>query len=227
MFSRTFDGCLFDMDGTLVDSSALVESTWKAFSSKYSLNFEEVINYAHGRPTEHTVRKFLGDTTEARMETERIVALEETTTDGIKACPGAHEIVEQMKRYRWGVVTSATRDLAQNRLAAANLPIPATLVTADDVKAGKPDPEGFLIGARVLGLEPERTLVFEDSLAGLRAAIAGGFPTVRLGLAEHVPGEAGSLASFEDISVVNKVCSGVSGCFGLSARTMESRDEKA
>lgn len=221
MFSQTFEGCLFDMDGTLVDSSELVESTWAEFSCKYDLNFQSVVDYAHGRPTEQTVRKFLGDTAEAETETQRIVALEEKTTEGIRECPGAREFVEQMTRYRWGVVTSATRKLAENRLTAAGLPVPEILVTAEDVRLGKPNPEGFLTGARLLGVQPGSTLVFEDSRAGLQAGISGGFTTVRVGFGEFVPGEAGSLQSFEHISVICRNSPESTNCFALMKRHSE------
>ena len=77
-------------------------------------------------------------------------------------------------------MTSGTRALATSRLAAAGLPLPAVLVTADDVAAGKPDPEGYLEAARRLGRPPADCLVLEDAPAGVQAALAAGMRVVGL-----------------------------------------------
>jgi sugar-phosphatase len=71
------------------------------------------------------------------------------------------------------VVTSADVSLAQIRLAAAQIS-PALLVTIDDVRHGKPDPEGYLLAARKLGADPRRCLVVEDAEAGVAAGRAAG-----------------------------------------------------
>src|SRR6476661_8693257 len=73
----------------------------------------------------------------------------------------------------WAVVTSADVLLAQIRLAAAEI-APALLVTIDDVRHGKPDPEGYLLAARKLGADPRRCLVVEDAEAGVAAGRAAG-----------------------------------------------------
>ena len=80
---------------------------------------------------------------------------------------------------RWAVVTSATRRLAEARLGEAGIR-PKTLVTADDITRGKPDPEPFLLAARQLGVDPARCVVFEDAPAGLQAGRAAGMTTVAL-----------------------------------------------
>jgi sugar-phosphatase len=59
-------------------------------------------------------------------------------------------------------------------LAAAGIPIPAELVTADDVANGKPHPDPYLLGAERLGLDPADCVVFEDAAAGCEAAITAG-----------------------------------------------------
>ena len=68
--------------------------------------------------------------------------------------------------------------VAEARLRAAGIDPPAALVTADDVRRGKPDPEPYLLGAARLGVEPARCLVIEDAPAGLAAGRAAGMQTV-------------------------------------------------
>lgn len=59
----------------------------------------------------------------------------------------------------WAVATSGTRRLATSRLAHGRLPLPAVLVTAEDVERGKPDPQPYLRAAEKLGVEPSQCLV--------------------------------------------------------------------
>jgi sugar-phosphatase len=82
--------------------------------------------------------------------------------------------------------------LATVRLRAAKLPIPPVLITAEDVRRGKPDPEGFLLGAQRLGVRTEDCLVFEDSPAGVVAAKAAGAHVAIVG--GHVPDAEGNYA---------------------------------
>ncbi len=159
------DAYLFDMDGTLVDSTSVVERTWADFSRRHGLDVEEVLAYAHGRPTASTTAHFLEDADVAADEAIRLAALEEETVDGIVEVPGA---------------------LAERRLDAAGVPRPAVLVTADDVARPKPDPEGYLLAARLLGVPVDACVAFEDSEAGVRAAVASGARTVVVGtLSSH------------------------------------------
>jgi sugar-phosphatase len=71
--------------------------------------------------------------------------------------------------------------LAEVRLRAVNLPIPAVMITAEDVQPGKPDPQGFLLGAQRLGVRIDQCLVFEDSPAGVAAAKAAGADVAIIG----------------------------------------------
>jgi sugar-phosphatase len=95
--------------------------------------------------------------------------------------PGAKELLRSLPRTAVALVTSADRSLAEIRMAAAGLPLPATAVTADLITRGKPDPEGYLRAAELLGVEPADALVFEDAPAGIAAGLAAGIRTVAVG----------------------------------------------
>ena len=84
-------------------------------------------------------------------------------------CEGIHAFIGALDPGTWAIVTSAPRALAEVRLRAVNLPIPAVMITGEDVQRGKPDPQGFLLAAQRLGVRIGECLVFEDSPAGVAA----------------------------------------------------------
>lgn len=97
--------------------------------------------------------------------------------------PGSRALLEDLEKAgaRWAIVTSGTRGLVNGWLDVMKLAHPKNLVVAEDVKIGKPDPEGYLLGFQRLGLAQDATaLVFEDAPAGVRAGKAAGFKVVGL-----------------------------------------------
>ena len=181
------DAILLDMDGTLVDSTPLVERLWREFADRWDLGADEVIEHAHGRPTESTVSHFLpAEAVEAEL---RIFERDELDGDGVVAIVGAPALVSALAGLPTALVTSATRSLARHRMELGGMAVPDVLVGSDDVTHGKPDPEPFLRAAELLGVRPERCLVLEDSRAGLDAAAAAGMAALQVGLREpEVPG---------------------------------------
>jgi sugar-phosphatase len=168
---RAADGLLVDLDGTLVDSSAPVRRAWTAFAQRHGLVPAEVEHFAHGRPSRESVALLIPDGDHA-AEAAALEAAELNDVDGVFALPGAARLLRGNRPL--AIVTSCSTALAQARLRAAGLPLPAALVSADDVSRGKPDPECYLLGARRLGLEPAACLVVEDAPAGITAGHAAG-----------------------------------------------------
>jgi sugar-phosphatase len=101
-------------------------------------------------------------------------------TDGVTPGPGAAALLRALPPAAWAVVTSCTAPLARARLAAAGLPEPPWLISADDVAAGKPDPAGYRQGAAAVGAPADQCLVIEDAAAGIRAAHAAGMLAIGL-----------------------------------------------
>ncbi len=173
---RTFDAVLFDMDGTLVDSTRAVERSWATWSSEYGLT-GSALAAGHGQPASQLVRSLLvADRVQEGLA--RIAELELADVQDITILPGAAELLAALPADRLAIVTSATRELATARIRAAGLIEPAVVVTFDDVSRGKPDPEPFLTGAARLGIDPTRCLVVEDAPAGVAAARAAGCATL-------------------------------------------------
>lgn len=170
---------LFDMDGVLVDSTAAVAGTWGRWARAHSLDPQRVIDGAHGRRTIETVRAFAPHLN-AEEEAGRIENTEAMELNTVTVIPGAVALLRSLPVTQWGVVTSATRPMAEIRLRDAGFPVPGVLVTADDVVRGKPHPEPYLKGAAGLGIAPELCVVFEDSPAGISAATAAGIRVIGL-----------------------------------------------
>lgn len=179
MVEVSCSGLLFDLDGVLVDSTPAVARVWTKWAQEHGLDPEDTVRRAHGRPSIATIRDLLPDA-DHLAENEVVLRGEIEDTDGLIALPGAREFVAALPIDRWAIVTSCSRPLAETRLKAAGLPIPNRLLTSDDVKFGKPDPEPYLKGAALLGLSAQKCVVFEDAPAGIRAGKAAGAMVVAL-----------------------------------------------
>lgn len=168
---------LFDLDGVLVDSLAVIERHWKRWAMSRGLEVSRVLEVAPGRPTVETIR-LAAPHVDAEREAAELTAAEAPDTDGLVAIDGALELVTSLPPQAWAVITSGIRITAVTRLTHAGLPVPEVLVSADDVSRGKPDPEGYLTAARRLGVAASECVVVEDTPAGLAAARAAGMRAV-------------------------------------------------
>lgn len=184
---------LLDMDGTLVDSDAVVARVWRDWATAHGLDPERVLARAHGRQGYATMAELLPDRPMEvnHAENRELLRLETADVDGVVPVPGAAEFLAALTALGvpHALVTSADTALAAARMRAAGLPMPRTRVTAESVGASKPDPEGFLKGAAELGFAPADCVAFEDSGAGIEAAKAAGMRVVGVGprAAAHGP----------------------------------------
>lgn len=178
---RTFEcaAILFDLDGVLVDSTASVGRVWKAWAERRGLDPVDVIRKAHGRRSVETIR-LCAPEIDADKEVLAVEQMEIEDTLDLAVIDGARELLSSIPADKWAVVTSGTHALASSRLKVAGLPMPSILVTADEVKDGKPHPEPYLKGAERMGLAPKDCLVVEDTPAGIQAAHAAGMPVIAL-----------------------------------------------
>ncbi|MEV6769293.1 HAD-IA family hydrolase [Nocardia sp. NPDC051030] len=172
---------LFDMDGTLVDSAASIDATWLSFAERHGISPGTIRATLPGRTARDIVTSVLPGHPDLETELSWIRAREESTVDGVTEIPGAQALLASIPAQRWALVTSASRTMATRRLAAAGLPVPGVMICAEDVLAGKPDPEGFRTAARLVGADIGACLAFEDSDAGLLAIRRSGATPVAIG----------------------------------------------
>ncbi|MCX5241679.1 HAD family hydrolase [Streptomyces prunicolor] len=175
------EALLFDNDGTLVSSLESVRRCWTRWAAEFGITAEDFARVElHGRTAVAIAADLLpADVVPAAVARIEALEVEDVPNGGAVLLPGTRDFLDSLPADRWAVVTSATRRLAEARLAHAGI-LPKTLVVAEDVTRGKPDPEPYLLAARQLGVDPARCVVFEDAPAGLQAGRAAGMITVAL-----------------------------------------------
>lgn len=200
-----YQGFLFDLDGTLVDSLAVVEDAWTTWGAQHNLSRQEILDFIHGKPAIASLRHFLSGADEETVQREfdLLERIEAQNVQGIKALPGARELLVTLTEQQipWAIVTSGSVPVAQARYQKLDLPKPDVFITAEKVKRGKPAPDPYILGAQQLGLSPAHCVVVEDALAGIQAGLAAGCTVVAVNAPANHPPVSFALSSLEQLSV--------------------------
>jgi sugar-phosphatase len=178
MNARPVRAALFDLDGTLVDSEIHTDTAIRVVAERYG-----VAGYAlpptetRGRTWAHVAELMVmqgGIAADAVALADELLAYWVQIAADVTPVPGAPEALHEAARsLKLGVVSSSPRAVIEQfiaKIGIAGLVDPAACIGGDAVRASKPDPDGYLKGARALGFAPADCLVFEDSQAGLLAA---------------------------------------------------------
>lgn len=164
---------LFDLDGTLIESTARIDRLWQWWAARHGVPFEKLTGLTHGRRAVETLR-LVAPHLELGPEIEALEAEEISDMTGVRPYPGAPELLAGLDGASWAIVTSGSRRVAQARFAHVGLPQPPALITADEVQQGKPAPDGYLLAAAKLGISPDQCVVIEDSPVGVESGKAAG-----------------------------------------------------
>ncbi len=174
---------LFDLDGTLIDTEIHTDAAVQVVAAQYGVEgFYLPHSETRGRTWAHvaeTMRAQAGIRASASELAAAMLAYWNEAVKQARGIPGAARAIRAASAagLRIAVVSSSPRSVIHyfiERLGIGDCVGDAARIGADSVRRGKPDPEGFLLGARTLGAEPATSLVFEDSRAGLLAARAAG-----------------------------------------------------
>lgn len=168
MPTLTCAALLFDLDGVLIDSTPAVARAWTRWAIERGFDPAEVVARAHGRPSLTTVSEYLPNA-DHQAENREVERREIEDLEGVIPLPGALDLLASLPPNRWTIVTSCTRPLAEVRIKAAGLPVPARFITSNDIVHGKPNSEPYLKAASMLGFGASDCAVFEDVPAGIRA----------------------------------------------------------
>jgi sugar-phosphatase len=176
-------GVLFDLDGTLIDSTPAITRSWSAVLTEIGIPLD-VLPSLHGSPSRQLLHRLLPDAPDSEIDhwARKIENLEVVDTDGIILLPGARELFAYLdsKSIEWFIVTSCTRELGTSRANSVGLTLPPKSVFFDDVVKGKPHPDPYLLGLERLGLPASEALVLEDAPAGVRSGKAAGINVIAM-----------------------------------------------
>jgi len=202
--SAVYDAVLFDLDGTLVDSTASVGRVWHRWAAERGL--DPAWTVPHGVPARQVLATLV-PAEELEAALAQVSRLELEDDEDVRPLPGAVAALAALPAARTAIVTSGLRALATQRIRRAGLVVPPLLVAADDVRVGKPDPAPWLMAARLLGVDPARCLVVEDAPAGLQAGRAAGCATLAV-TTTHPAHELEADAVVEHLGAVRFVAAG-------------------
>jgi mannitol-1-/sugar-/sorbitol-6-phosphatase len=179
MLTMNCQAILFDLDGTLVDSALRVQRLWLEWGEQNSIDPQSIMDVMHGRRADETIR-LVAPHLSLQDEMALLEEIEITDMKGVRPYASAMSLLGKLSPKQWAIVTSGTHRVASARIKHVALPTPEIFITADDVKAGKPAPDGYFLAAKRLGRKPSECLVFEDAPAGIQAGKAAGMRVIAI-----------------------------------------------
>lgn len=190
MEQSVFKTALFDLDGTLFDTEGQYTIFWGETGRKYRPDVPHLEELIKGTTLTQIFAKYFPD---PELQKEITIGLDrwEAQMD-YKFVPGALDFLEDIRRH--GVNCAVVTSSNDKKMQSVRAQMPAfdslfdKVLTAEMFKASKPDPDCYLLGARVFGSQLGECVVFEDAFTGLQAGMSSGIFTV--GLATYNPREA-------------------------------------
>jgi beta-phosphoglucomutase len=205
-------GVIFDIDGTMVDNKGYHEQAWVELCRRYGINLtaEAYRTHIHARTNDKIIPDLFG----ADIGAEKVacIALEKEMIyrdlyrPHLKPLPGLVKLLDELKKNGIPCAAASNSPAGNVNLVIDGLAVRhyfASVICADDVSHGKPDPEIFLTSAKRLGLPPQQCIVFEDSGPGFEAARRAGCPYIVIALGaeeEHLARSKGAAAVYHDFT---------------------------
>lgn len=177
MVSLNCQAVLFDLDGTLVESTFFIERLWQDWGVQHGVTPQRMSEVMHGRPAAEIIN-IVAPHVAIQEEIYALETNEISRMNGMKTYAGAQELLSSLPPKQWAIVTSGSLRVASARLNYAKLPMPGVFVTADNIKAGKPAPDAYLLAAKRLNINPENCVVVEDAPAGIQAGKSAGMKVI-------------------------------------------------
>lgn len=177
MLTLNCQAVLFDLDGTLIDSAVRIQRLWQEWGARHGIAPQFLMEVMHGRRAGETI-SIVAPQLSVQDEVDALEIIETSDMDGVRLYPSAADLLKKLSPKQWAIVTSGTLRVASARMKHVGLPTPDIFITGDDVKTGKPAPDGYLLAAKRLNLRPADCIVVEDAPAGVQAGKAAGMKVI-------------------------------------------------
>jgi len=177
MFTLNCKAILFDLDGTLIDSAPRIQRLWHDWGKRHGIAPQSILEFMHGRRADETI-SLVAPHLALKDEVYALETDEVSDMDGVNPYSSAKDLLSKLSATQWAIVTSGSVRVASARIKHVGLPTPDIFITADDVKRGKPSPDGYLLAANRLSLKPSDCVVVEDAPAGIQAGKAAGMKVI-------------------------------------------------
>ena len=181
---------LFDFDGVVADTESLYDIFWTGIEKKYQLKIPGFSARIKGTTMQNIFNTYFSDLSDEEQQKIAEACSGYEKEMEYKEIKGSVAFLHTLKKkgYKVGLVTSSLIEKIQIALKRMGLEtVFDTIVTADRVTKGKPDPMGYLLAAKDLGAEPQECVVFEDAFTGIQAGTTAGMRVI--GLATTNPAE--------------------------------------
>jgi haloacid dehalogenase superfamily, subfamily IA, variant 3 with third motif having DD or ED/haloacid dehalogenase superfamily, subfamily IA, variant 1 with third motif having Dx(3-4)D or Dx(3-4)E len=177
MSSLNCKAILFDLDGTLIDSAFRIQRLWADWGKRHGIPARSILEVMHGRRADETIR-LVAPHLPLQDEVYALETDEVSDMDGVNPYSSAKDLLSKLSLRQWAIVTSGSLRVASARVRHVGLPTPEVFITADDVRIGKPAPDGYLLAANRLHVHPAECVVIEDAPAGIQAGKAAGMKVI-------------------------------------------------
>jgi HAD superfamily hydrolase (TIGR01509 family) len=204
--STRFSAVLFDMDGVVIQSKPVIENAWRKVAKSHGreISDQEMHELVHGRPGSYTVDALFPGLSAAEKQKVRSLVDSIEERSPCASIGGVEDLIKGLISHGvvFGLVTSGWPARIEFVLQSLGLTERfSVVVSRDDVRRGKPDPEPYLLAASRLGLPASKAIVCEDSVSGVQAAVSAGAYCVGIGSDELV--KSGARTVIRDFSGIS------------------------
>lgn len=212
----TTDICLFDLDGTLVDTTVAAINVWTDLCNRHGVDAEDLLRHSHGVRSTEIIQNYFPDLDNSQNQISRKLEEEmvDKYRDTVKPVDGSIKLLNALPKEKWAIVTSGPKWLTHlwfDTTPMEKVRKPDVFITSELVTKGKPDPMCYMMGKNALtnNNSSAKAVVFEDAPAGIKAGKAMGATVIGITTTydKSILAEAGADYIVPDLTAVSTTTS--------------------